>query len=175
MGKVYSYITRPVRSFNIENRTARILEKKKPIPAPQYPSVEKQKELVDKLKPDCKETLLKKNLELHDRLKSVFVQSKDPEITSSKQSHRPLPQDRSRYSLDEISNSIVPTRGKCTVNQIVEFISKHQENKTEYSIERISQDYKMDKKTVEHILQNFRLFHHLKEETPLMLDDKKKN
>ena len=50
MGKVYSYITRPIRSFNIENRTARILERKKPILAPQYPSVEKQKELVDKCK-----------------------------------------------------------------------------------------------------------------------------
>ncbi|KAK9301559.1 hypothetical protein QLX08_006114 [Tetragonisca angustula] len=173
MGKVYSYITRPIRSFNIENRTARILERKKPILAPQYPSVEKQKELVDKLKPDFKETMFKKDPELHDRLKNVFVQSKDPEITPT--SHRPLPQDRSYYSLDEISKSIVPIKGKCTVNQIVEFITKHQENKTEYSIEKISQDYKIDKKTVENILQNFKLFHHLKGETPLMLDDKKKN
>ncbi|CAD1473534.1 unnamed protein product, partial [Heterotrigona itama] len=114
MGKVYSYITRPIRSFNIENRTAHILERKKPIPAPQYPSVEKQKEL----------------------------------ITPTKQSHRPLPQDRSQYSLDEISKSIVPVRGKCTINQIIEFITKHEENEVKYSIEKISQDYKIDKKTV---------------------------
>ena len=32
------------------------------------------------VKPDFKETQFKKDPELHDRLKSVFVQSKDPEV-----------------------------------------------------------------------------------------------
>lgn len=50
MGKVYSYITRPIRSFNIENRTVRILDKEKPVRAPEYPSVQRQREIVDKCK-----------------------------------------------------------------------------------------------------------------------------
>lgn len=45
MGKVYSILIRPIRSFNIENRAARIISQQKPVPAPQYPSTEKQKKL----------------------------------------------------------------------------------------------------------------------------------
>lgn len=45
MGKVYSILTRPIRTFNIENRAARIISREKPIPAPQYPSTEEQQKL----------------------------------------------------------------------------------------------------------------------------------
>lgn len=118
MGKIYSYFSRPIRSFNIENRTERILAKSKPTPAPQYPSVKKQKEMVDKCKlfsehsspilktklfcfvfvsemiitiiflkfifvsvyPDFMETHLKKDAQLDDRLKQVFVQSDNQKV-----------------------------------------------------------------------------------------------
>lgn len=45
MGKIYSTLIRPIRTFNIENRAAKIISREKPIPAPQYPSTEKQKKL----------------------------------------------------------------------------------------------------------------------------------
>lgn len=48
MGKVYSMLIRPIRTFNIENRATRIISREKPIPAPQYPSTEKQKKLSEK-------------------------------------------------------------------------------------------------------------------------------
>lgn len=50
MGKVYSIITKPIRTFNIENRAHKVITKEKPVPAPQYPSTAKQKELVNKCK-----------------------------------------------------------------------------------------------------------------------------
>jgi len=47
MGKAYSILLRPLRSFNVENRAARVISKEKPIAAPQYKYVEKQKELMN--------------------------------------------------------------------------------------------------------------------------------
>lgn len=174
MGKVYSYITRPIRSFNIENRTARILDKEKPIPAPEYPSVQKQREVVDKLKPNLKDTQYKKDHELNDRLKSVFVQSKDPEIEPTQVSSRPLPQDRSQYSLNEFYESLVPQRGKCTIKEVITFLTKHQENAVEYSIERISQEYQIDKQIVENILTSYKLFHVMTDVKQMKIEEGKK-
>jgi len=45
MGKIYSMLTRPVRTFNIINRAEKVISREKPIPAPQYPSTEEQKKL----------------------------------------------------------------------------------------------------------------------------------
>lgn len=175
MGTVYSYITRPIRSFNIENRTARILSKEKPIPAPEYPSAQRQREVVDKLKPNLKDMQHKKDHELDDRLKSVFVQSKDPEIEPKQVSSRPLPQDRSQHSLDEFFyDSIVPQKGKCTIKNVVTFLTKHQENEAEYSIERISQKYQIDKQTVENIVTNYKLFHAITDVKQLKIEEGKK-
>ncbi|XP_043581230.1 protein NDUFAF4 homolog isoform X1 [Bombus pyrosoma] len=179
MGTVYSYITRPIRSFNIENRTARILGKEKPIPAPEYPSAQRQREVVDKsisilVKPNLKDTQHKKDHELDDRLKSVFVQSKDPEIEPTQVSSRPLPQNRSQYSLDEYYETLVPRKGKCTIKEVVTFLTKHQENEAEYSIERISQKYQIDKQTVENILTSYKLFHAMTDVKQLKIEEGKK-
>ncbi|XP_071864887.1 NADH dehydrogenase [ubiquinone] 1 alpha subcomplex assembly factor 4 [Bombus fervidus] len=174
MGAVYSYITRPIRSFNIENRTARILDKKKPIPAPEYPSSQRQREVVDKLKPNLKDIQHKKDHELNDRLKNVFVQSKDPEIEIKQVSSKPLPQDRSQYSLDEFYEPLVHQKGKCTIKEVVTFLTKHQENEAEYSIERISQKYQIDKQTVENILTNYKIFHVMTDEKQLKIEEGKK-
>lgn len=48
MGKIYSLLLRPIRTFNIENNAQRIISKDKPVRAPLYSSVEQQKKLVDK-------------------------------------------------------------------------------------------------------------------------------
>lgn len=47
MGKVYSLLLRPIRTFNIENKAHRIISRDKPVPAPLHSSVQKQKKLVD--------------------------------------------------------------------------------------------------------------------------------
>lgn len=47
MGKVYSLLTRPVRTFNVANRAERVISREKPVPAPRYAYMEKQKKLSD--------------------------------------------------------------------------------------------------------------------------------
>ncbi|XP_076239221.1 NADH dehydrogenase [ubiquinone] 1 alpha subcomplex assembly factor 4 [Calliopsis andreniformis] len=160
MGKVYSRILRPIRSFNIEHRTERIISKEKPAPAPQYPSANKQREFVDKMYPDIKETLSKKNIKLDSHLKNVYVTSTDPkgkpkEISST----RSLPQNRSQPSAYEsdFSNGDVVTPGKCTLKEALAFIIQHRENPTEYSVERIAHDYKLNKEIVANIIEYYRV------------------
>lgn len=46
MGGVTSKFLKPFRTFNIENRAQKVIEKK-PVPAPSYPSIEKQKQVAD--------------------------------------------------------------------------------------------------------------------------------
>ena len=158
MGKVYSYFSRPLRTFNIENRTERILAKSKPTPAPQYPYVKKQKEVVDKLYPNFMETHLKKDTQLDDRLKQVFVESDNQKVEVSP-STKSLPQDRSQTPLFEYGvyvSDVIP-EGKCSLRQALDFISKHNENPTEYSAKQIAQEYKLDEQVVENILKHFKI------------------
>ncbi|CAK9820723.1 Protein NDUFAF4 homolog [Anthophora plagiata] len=138
MGKVYSFFTRPVRTFNIENRAERVITREKPIRAPEYASVQKQKEEVNKLYPDFIETHNKENSQLHDNLKNIFVVSEDPQETP-------------------VSKNPSAAKGECTYDEITEFLTLYQENCKEFSVEKISQDYNLDKQTVENIISYFRI------------------
>lgn len=42
MGIIMSRLSKPIRTFNIENRAGRVLGKDKPLPAPTYPSTAQQ-------------------------------------------------------------------------------------------------------------------------------------
>lgn len=48
--------------------------------------------------------------------------------------------------------------GKCTLRQAVKFISDHQQNPSEWTAERIANDFKLQHQTVEQILLHFRMF-----------------
>ncbi|KZC09905.1 PREDICTED: protein NDUFAF4 homolog [Dufourea novaeangliae] len=163
MGKVYSYFTRPIRSFNIENRAHRVISKEKPVPAPQYPSVTKQKELVDKLYPNYMEIHYKKNKQLDEHLKNVYVTSNDSvrEPEGEAVSTKPLPQDRKHppeLQFGFYQSDIIP-EGKCTLKQALTFIGKHNENSSEYTAEIIAIEYKLDKQVVVNILKHFKIPH----------------
>jgi len=58
MGKIYSTLTRPIRTFNIANRAERIISQEKPVPAPQYPSMKKQKKLSHEGNSDLSQLIL---------------------------------------------------------------------------------------------------------------------
>lgn len=156
MGKVYSRLLRPLRTFNISNRAERVISKDKPTPAPQYSYVEKQKALVDKMHPDFMETHLKKDMNLDDRLKEVFVTS-NQSASSDEVSTKSLPQDKTPPPVFEygIYEPAVIPEGKCSLRQAIEFISKYDKNPTENCIENIAQTYKLDKKIVENIVKHF--------------------
>ena len=159
MGKVYS---RLFKTFNIENRANRVLERAKPVPAPQYPSADKQRELVNKLYPDFVETHYKKNVQLDDHLKSVYVSSTDPESKPKKDgevSTKPLPQDRGQppsFEYGFYESHVIP-EGKCSLKQAMIFLTEHTENPTKHSVEKIALEYKLDKEIVANIVQHFRI------------------
>ncbi|XP_017882531.1 protein NDUFAF4 homolog [Ceratina calcarata] len=165
MGKAYSLLLRPFRNFNVESRAQRIISQDKPTPAPHHPSVQKQKAIVEKLEPDFFEIHNKKDPHLDDRLKSVFVQSADPQDEPSEvlTSTRPLPQNRSRpppnlYNGMYDHKTPSSAAGKCSLKNAIQFINNHQQDPEKYTIENISQTYKLDKKVVEDIITNFKLF-----------------
>ncbi|XP_078035285.1 NADH dehydrogenase [ubiquinone] 1 alpha subcomplex assembly factor 4 isoform X3 [Augochlora pura] len=158
MGNIYTFITRPLRSFNIENRAQRVLGKDKPIPAPQYPSTAKQKELVDKLYPNFLEEHYKKDKQLDDRLKNIYVTSNDPmEIVKPVTSTRPLPgkrADAEEYDFSYYDASHTP-EGKCSLNQALTFLTNHVQSPDVYTVDKIAAEYKLDKNVVESILKHF--------------------
>ncbi|EGI61360.1 Protein NDUFAF4-like protein [Acromyrmex echinatior] len=80
MGKIYSVLTRPIRTFNIENRAAKLISREKPVPAPQYASTEKQKKFSDQVNPYFLKDHYQKNMQLDQRLKDVFVTSTDSQV-----------------------------------------------------------------------------------------------
>ena len=162
MGKVYSRLFKPFRTFNIENRAHRVIERAKPVPAPQYPFADKQREMVNKLYPDFMETQYKKNVQLDDNLKSVYVSSTDPETKPKKDdevSTKPLPQDRGHpptFEYGFYESHVIP-QGKCSLKQALIFLTEHTENPTEHSVEKIALQYKLDKEIVANIVQHFRI------------------
>ncbi|XP_006610278.1 protein NDUFAF4 homolog [Apis dorsata] len=170
MGKIYSLLLRPIRTFNIENNAQRIISKDKPVRAPLYSSVEQQKKLVDKLKPDFMEIHYKKDSELDDRLKNVFVKSKDLQDIP-KQNISKL-QDRSQRSSEDYDFKTY--EGKCNIKQVMHFMNMHYENPIEYSVEKISQQYKLDKQIIENILTYFKILHCVADAEQLKLNDGKK-
>ncbi|KAL6448897.1 hypothetical protein ACFW04_000562 [Cataglyphis niger] len=151
MGKVYSLLTRPIRTFNVENRAARIISREKPIPAPQYPSTEKQKKLSDKVNPNFLKEHYQKNVQLDQRLKNVFVTSTDPQkVIEPTRESRPLPQNRraiDEYTFDFFEPTTIPV-GKCSLKQVLTFLSQHKYDPATYSSENIAAEYKIDKKVV---------------------------
>ncbi|XP_076629008.1 NADH dehydrogenase [ubiquinone] 1 alpha subcomplex assembly factor 4 [Colletes latitarsis] len=162
MGGIYSRITRPIRRYNIENRAHKIISKEKPIAAPQYPSVAQQKEIVDKLHPDFMDTYSKKDAQLDDRLKSVYVSSIDSENKSwskNGSSTKPLPQEKSDYveSDDGFRDPVVVPEGKCSLRQALNFLRKYKEKFPEYTVEQIALEYKLDKQVAANIVEHFRV------------------
>ncbi|XP_043251711.1 protein NDUFAF4 homolog [Colletes gigas] len=162
MGGIYSRLTSPIRKYNIENRAHKIISKEKPIAAPQFPSVAQQKEIVDKLHPDFMDTAYKKDTQLDERLKSVYVSSigsENKSMVTDASSTRPLPRETSDYreSEDGYRDPIVVPEGKCSTRQAVTFLKKYKEKFPEYTAEQIALEYKLDKQVAENIVEHFRI------------------
>lgn len=161
MGKVYSLLTRPLRTFNIENRAERIISRDKPIPAPQYPATEKQKKLSEQINPHFLEDHYQKNVQLDQRLKDVFVTSTDSQVKQelTKES-KLLPQSRHKWDndsrLESYESTMIPM-GKCSLKQALAFLLQHKRDPT-YNSETIASEYKLDKRVVDDILKYFKLY-----------------
>ncbi|XP_067212021.1 protein NDUFAF4 homolog isoform X2 [Linepithema humile] len=166
MGKIYSMLTRPIRTFNIANRAEKIISREKPVPAPQYASTEKLKKLSHEANPSFLENHYRKDMQLDQRLKDVFVTSTDSQeiITSAKES-KLLPQSRhTSEEFDYFHESTIPL-GKCSLKQVFTFLSGHKRDPATYSSEYIAAQYKLDKEVVDNILKHYKLYVNITQNT----------
>ncbi|KAE9533150.1 hypothetical protein AGLY_009578 [Aphis glycines] len=160
MGVAGSRFTKHLRRFNVIERTERVINKDKPIPAPLHKAdAERLKYLLDN-DPQLKEELKNKNSTLGKNLESVYVTSKGDLPDVYPQSKIKLPQNRmqefnSPFSCEEPEN--VPP-GRYTLTQITECIADHYKDKQIYTSQALADRVKIDKKLMDNILKYYRVF-----------------
>jgi NADH dehydrogenase [ubiquinone] 1 alpha subcomplex assembly factor 4 len=166
MGRVWStYVKRPAKNWNIENRAQRHIEKQdRPSVAPRHPTTT---DIIDQFvreHPEIREEITKKDQQLADMLKGMVVNpNKFGEIVSkpSQPSHRPLPEDRKKPPDTEFGylEPEVIRPGRCTVRQALDFIGEHfKDPASAGSAESIAQKYNLDVSRVRHVLKYFHVF-----------------
>ncbi|KAJ8377479.1 hypothetical protein AAFF_G00259900 [Aldrovandia affinis] len=148
-------ITRLFRNFNLENRAHREIGRAKPLVAPRYPS---RTDTVEQ-KPEINESIHKKDDPLLSLLKSVYVESKDPQIIKQSQAveeeeRRPLkfslPGDP--YGILDITD--VP-KGKLSIVEALTALNSHKQSPETWSPEKIAQEYSLDLKDTKALLDFF--------------------
>ncbi|CAD7085040.1 unnamed protein product [Hermetia illucens] len=164
MGKVMSVMMRKANRFNVENRAHRLLDKEKRDIAPKFESNLRDMERVLKEEPDYIEKQSRKDTGLDNRLKQVYVTSKDTFIDLEKRQaenpNRPLPLDRAvvqdfEYGFMEPSRV---TPGRCTLRQAMQFITDHNSDPEKWTRQKIAEEYKLKEENVGKILDYFRSF-----------------
>ncbi|XP_076258886.1 NADH dehydrogenase [ubiquinone] 1 alpha subcomplex assembly factor 4 [Rhynchophorus ferrugineus] len=162
MGKILSTIKHPFRNFNLESRAHKIIGQSKPIPAPKFEKDELDLQRLQKQYPEVFKEGLRKDEQLDQHLKDVYVVSHDPvsEIKQPQNPNRPLPQDRSQpdmYLFGHKEPEKVPL-GKILLRNALKFISQHQGDPKLHTAENISKVYKLPESTVSNILKYYRVF-----------------
>lgn len=113
--------------------------------------------------PDIKEQLSRKDSDLDDRLKKVFVTSKDSSTVPDPEKiniNRPLPADTKRQQ-DSDYGHLEPefvTPGKVTLRQAIQFISDHQTDPKKFPLPKLVDQYKVKDEDMFNILQYFKAF-----------------
>ncbi|KAF7268821.1 hypothetical protein GWI33_018167 [Rhynchophorus ferrugineus] len=146
MGKILSTIKHPFRNFNLESRAHKIIGQSKPIPAPKFEKDELDLQRLQKQYPEVFKEGLRKDEQLDQHLKDVYVVSHDPvsEIKQPQNPNRPLPQDRSQpdmYLFGHKEPEKVPLGDPKL-----------------HTAENISKVYKLPESTVSNILKYYRVF-----------------
>ncbi|XP_050533087.1 protein NDUFAF4 homolog [Daktulosphaira vitifoliae] len=160
MGLVGSHLSRKIRRFNVIDRTERIINKEKPIPAPLHKTdVERLKKMMQD-DPQMKEEVINKNSLLEKNLKDVYVNSTGDHPDNYVKTKAKLPQNREQvfsYGFFMKEPSEVP-EGRYTLSQIVECISDHHKDKKQFTAEILAKKLKIDVKVMENILNYYRVF-----------------
>lgn len=175
ISRVYgALVKRPLQRYNVDHRAANVIAKIEDpkAPAMRAPMYESDKGLLDKIResnPTLAESTLRKDNELHSRLRDVFVTSNDPEIQqvskeTAENPSRTLPSDRSQYSYEFIPASMrmdrnrkIP-RGKATIEQVVSFLSDHAGKPDVHSVEAISNLYRLNPTATANTLKYVKIF-----------------
>lgn len=167
MGKVISSLgkraIRPFKEFNLEARSHKEILKENRVTSPWHESTTKIiKDSIRSQPDEVKKRLKEKDDILVDRLKKVYVTSKDvqPQNPIEGDPSRPLPVDRNVHLNPEFGYfepKSVPY-GKITLRDFVEVVSKHQQDPEVWTPKKISYEYKLDTALTEKLLRHFRTF-----------------
>uniref|UniRef100_A0A1B6K3F5 Uncharacterized protein n=1 Tax=Homalodisca liturata TaxID=320908 RepID=A0A1B6K3F5_9HEMI len=175
--KIYSMTAREVKMVNIERRAEKVISKDKPTPAPMYPSTIKE---LERLKEEqiSTEHLDKKDKQLDEYLKKVYVSTPDPAPKSERpvNPERPLPLSRHTdeevtYGYSESEEQHIPP-GRVSLKQALQFISDSQSDPDKHTSTAIAAQYKLDINTTNDILEHFKMFNvHIqkKEKDPALM------
>ncbi|XP_008549229.1 protein NDUFAF4 homolog [Microplitis demolitor] len=157
MGIIMSRLSKPIRTFNIENRAGRVLGKDKPLPAPTYPSTAQQLKIAQEVNPDFLKNHYKKDEELYDRLKQVFVSSQaQPEVTDTEK----LPKNKrwvTEFDYGFWEPETVPA-GRCQLRTVMKFMGDYELDPKKNSVQEISLKYNLDPADVANIIEYYRVF-----------------
>lgn len=159
-----SLIKRPVQRYNAENRAQKVLQKG-PKASPKYASDEEFLAELRRTNPGISEAAHKKHLDLHERLKQVYVQSTDHNVDLDLRDDptRPLPQriaidpkkDKHFFDADQIPKKA----GKATLAELTSILTKAkaaEENRI--SAKEAALEYDLDEATVGSLVDYFHVF-----------------
>ncbi|BES91748.1 Uncharacterised protein family (UPF0240) [Nesidiocoris tenuis] len=159
MGIVISRLSRSARRFNVESRTERVLAREKPEAAPRHPS--SLQHIID---PDeqTKEELSKKNIQLDEHLKNVYVTSRDVSIPLKHMHGRPSERDRLPQFRGTVEDTLLGyteleniPEGKVSLKQVMTILADYKADNEKNGAEAVALKYKVNRKNAENILHYF--------------------
>ena len=171
VSRVYgSLVKRPLQRYNVDTRAEKVITKTEDPAAPA-----KRAPMFDADVLAREEALRnsdgihKVEKELLDRLKVVYVDSKDPHPNPKTEANpaRPLPQDVVQHYPEFVPAQLRVERlgqarnippGKVTLDQSVNILTKFKESKGNFGAADISQEYKLNKEVAGNIVRYFEIF-----------------
>jgi len=172
VSRVYgTLVKRPLQRYNVEHRAEKLIDKfQDPAAAPQRaPMYDSDSLLRDAIK-KSEENVHKVGPELLDRLKVVYVDSKDnnpDQPRAPENPERPLPKDVTQHYQDFVPAQMrmerqglsrKVQRGKITLNQTVDLLGDFHQSKGAFGPEKISDKFKINKDVATNMVKYYELF-----------------
>lgn len=181
VSRVYGFLVkRPLQRFNVDHRAEKMVTKFEdpnaaPYRAPMFMSDAQLLEEIRKENPEVLSATTRKDDELHQRLKSVYVSSTDPRPEEGQDTEtKPLPRDITQHYQDFVPAQMrverpgfarTLPRGKVSLDQSVEFLTKYSRTRGEFGVPEISNEYRLNPEVVKHILQYYNIFNVMETKT----------
>lgn len=152
-------VVRMMRNFNLENRVHREISRDKPRAAPWHTGGAPA--ATDAFEANIPvNSVHEKNASLLSHLKSLYVESTDPEQTSRQAlggpeaERRPLKYSLPGEQLGLVELTDVP-KGKVTLVEALKALSSHQNQPQTWTAEKIAQEYSLDLKDTKALVEFF--------------------
>jgi len=163
-----------MQRYNVDHRAEKMITKfEDPAAAPhRAPMFKSDADLLEEVRRENPELLaetVKKDDTLHDRLKTVYVSSTDPapDPRVEEREDKPLPRDVRQHYEDFVPAQMrveragltrTLPRGKVTLDQAVEMLTRHSKTKGAFGVEEISEEYRLNKEVVTNSVKYFDIF-----------------